>query len=60
MPKALRMKTPRNAEGTEPNTSHFTRPLLTVPRLQCTPPPMGFMIIDATMSLDTAVSGGTP
>ena len=44
----------------EPVASQRTSPQFTVPRRQCTPPPMGRITIAATTSLETAASGGTP
>jgi hypothetical protein len=49
--------TPPNAAGIDPSINHLTRSFCTVRRDQCTAPPIGFITIDATMSLDTAVSG---
>ena len=57
VPSVLSSTTPRKADGMEPITSHFTSSLFTEPRWKCTLPPIGFMIIEATMSLDTAASG---
>src|SRR5487761_109206 len=54
------MNTPANAAGTDPTDSHATRPICTVPRRKWTAPPNGFMIADATMSLETAALGVTP
>ena len=59
-PSLRSSSTPRNAVGIEPIISHLTSGFCTVPRCQCTAPPIGFITIDATMSLDTAVSGSTP
>ena len=56
---AASAQTDRNADGTEPITSHPTRRRLTVPFRRWTPPPIGFITIDATRSLDTAWMGGT-
>ena len=55
----LRSSTPRNADGIDPAISQATSRRFTVPCRQCTAPPTGFMIIAATMSLDTAASGST-
>ena len=59
LPRLRRMRTPANAEGTEPAHSHLTMSQLTVPRRAWTLPPTGFITIEATRSLDTAVSGCT-
>jgi hypothetical protein len=40
--------------------SHPASPQRTVPRPACTAAPTGFMISDATRSLETAASGWTP
>jgi hypothetical protein len=54
------MNTPANAAGTDPMDSHRTRPVWTVRRRKWIAPPNGFMIAEATMSLDTAALGATP
>ena len=58
LPDALSSEHFRNADGTEPSIEPAsTRPVFTVPRRQCTPPPTGFMIMATTMSLETATNG---
>ena len=56
----LRNTTPRKADGTEPSASQPARFQRTVPRPAWTAAPTGFMISDATRSLDTAASGAMP
>ncbi|GAA2781336.1 hypothetical protein GCM10020219_060990 [Nonomuraea dietziae] len=58
-PKARTRKTPLKAAGTEPRHSQPTRRRLTVPLRRWTTPPTGFMIAEATRSLETAARGGT-
>ena len=59
VPNLFRMSTPTNADGIEPTQSQRTSVQLTVPRRTWTPPPIGFMTIAATRSLDTAARGWT-
>ena len=58
-PIDCRIRTPANADGTEPMHSHSTRRLSTVPRLACTAAPTGFITSEATRSEATAVEGWT-
>ena len=46
--------------GSEPAESHVTRPQCTVRARMWTKAPTGFMIAEATTSLDTAAAGDTP
>lgn len=58
-PKALATSTPQKAAGTDPAHSQPTSRRLTVPRRMWTAPPTGFMMAEATRSLETAARGGT-
>ena len=54
------MIVPRMTPGIEPADSHATSPQCTVWARMWTMAPTGFMIADATTSLDTAAAGETP
>ena len=56
-PTLCTMKTPANAIGIDPMHSHLTSGQRTVRRRMCTPPPIGFIIIAATRSDETAAVG---
>ncbi len=59
-PRLRRMKTPDAAAGMEPMANQRTSSHRTVLRRMCTPLPIGFMIMAATRSLDTAALGLIP